>query len=91
METNDKTKFFSIKVSDDHMKVYLTVKPFVQKDIDINLNDVLQTLQSRSISFGIKEDVIKNTLDKVKQENILGENVLIAEGNQAINGEDSNP
>src|SRR3990167_11352699 len=87
-ESTDKTKFFSTKVSDDHMKVYLTVKPFVQKDIDINLNDVLQTLQSRSISFGIKEDVIKTTLDEVKQEKISVENVLIAEGNQAINGED---
>jgi len=87
-ETNDKTKFLSIKVSDDHMKVYLTVKPFAQKDIDINLNDVLQTLQSKSISFGIKEDVIKTTLDEVKQENISVENLLIAEGNQAISGED---
>jgi len=61
VETNDKTKFFSIKVSDDHMKVYLTVKPFVQKDIDINLNDVLQILQLKNISFGINEEAIKNT------------------------------
>jgi len=88
VETNGKTKFFSIKVSDDLMKVYLTVKPFAQQDIDISLNDVLQTLQSRSISFGIKEDVIKNTLDKVKQEKFSMENVLIAEGTQVINGED---
>ena len=88
METNDKNKFFSIKVSDDHMKVYLTVKPFVQKDIDINLNDVLQILQLKNISFGINEEAIKNTLDKVKQEKFSMENVLIAEGNQAINGED---
>ena len=87
-EAVDKTKFFAIKVSDDHMKVYLTVKPFVQKDIDINLNDVLQTLQSRSISFGIKEDVIKTTLDEVRQGNFSVENVLIAEGDHAINGED---
>ncbi|HHT9144816.1 MAG TPA: DUF342 domain-containing protein [Candidatus Wunengus sp. YC61] len=88
VESVDKTKFFAIKISDDHMKVYLTVKPFVQKDIDINLNDVLQTLQSRSISFGIKEDVIKTTLDEVRQGNFTVENVLIAEGDHAINGED---
>ena len=88
METNDKNKFFSIKVSDDHMKVYLTVKPFVQKDIDINLNDVLQILQLKNISFRINEEAIKNTLDKVKQEEFSMENVLIAEGTQAINGED---
>jgi len=87
-ETNDKTKFLSIKVSDDHMKVYLTVKPFAQENIDINSDDVLKILQSINVCFGIKEEVIKNTLDKVKQEKNSIENVLIAEGNQAINGED---
>ena len=30
-ESTDKTKFFAIKVSDDHMKVYLTVKPVAPK------------------------------------------------------------
>ena len=87
-ETNDKTKFLSIKVSDDHMKVYLTVKPVAQGDSDINSDDVLKILQSKNVSFGIKEEVTKNTLDKVKQEKNSMENVLIAEGNQAINGED---
>ncbi|HHT9108681.1 MAG TPA: DUF342 domain-containing protein [Candidatus Wunengus sp. YC63] len=87
-ETNDKTKFLLVKVSDDHTKVYLTVKPVAQEDIDINLDDVLKILQSKNVSFGIKEEVIKNTLDKVKQEKFSMENVLIAEGDHAINGED---
>ena len=87
-ETNDKTKFLSIKVSDDLMKVYLTVKPVEQEGIDINSDDVLKILQSKNVSFGINEEVIKNTLDKVKQEKFSMENVLIAEGSQAINGED---
>lgn len=87
-ETNDKTKFLSIKVSDDHMKVFLTVKPVAQEGIDINSDDVLKILQSKNVSFGINEEIIKNTLDKVKQEKFSMENVLIAEGTQAINGED---
>src|SRR3990170_5416072 len=87
-ETNDKTKFLLVNVSDDHMKVYLTVKPVAQEDIDINSDDVLKILQSKNVSFGIKEEVIKNTVDKVKQEKFSMENVLIAEGSQAINGED---
>ena len=87
-ESRDKTDFFSIEVSEDHMMVYLTVKPFAQEGFDINVNDVLKTLQSKSISYGIKEDVIKATLDKVKEENVFDENVLIAEGNQVIHGED---
>ena len=60
-ESTDKTKFFAIKVSDDHMKVYLTVKPVAQEDSDINSDDVLKILQSKNVSFGIKEEVIKNT------------------------------
>ena len=68
-ETNDKTKFISIKVSDDHMKVYLTVKPVAQEDSDINSDDVLKILQSKNVSFGIKEEVIKTTLDEVRQGN----------------------
>src|SRR3989304_8850106 len=87
-ETHDKTKFLSIKVSDDHMKVYLTVKPVAQEGIDINSDDVLKILQSKNVSFGINEEVIKNTLDKVKQEKFSMENVLIAEGDHAINGEE---
>ena len=87
-ESTDKTKFFAIKVSDDHMKVYLTVKPVAQEDSDINSDDVLKILQSKNVSFGIKEEVIKNTLDKVKQEKFSMENVLIAEGDHAIQGED---
>ena len=87
-ESIDKTKFFSTKVSDDHMKVYLTVKPVAQEDSDINSDDVLKILQSKNVSFGINEEAIKNTLDKVKQEKFSMENVLIAEGNHAIQGED---
>src|SRR3972149_4869526 len=87
-ETTDKTKSLSIKVSDDHMKVYLTVKPSTQEDNDINSDDVLKILQSKNVSFGIKEEFIKNTVDKVKQEKFSMENVLIAEGDHAINGED---
>ena len=81
-ESTDKTKFFAIKVSDDQTKVYLTVKPFVQMDIDINLNDVLQTLQSRSISFGIKEDIIKTTLDEVRQKIFCGKRAYSRRGSR---------
>jgi uncharacterized protein (DUF342 family) len=85
----DKEKYFSIKVSDDLMKVFLTVKPFTQKGTDVTVNDVVQALQSKGISGGIvKEDGIKTVIDKVANTNISEENVLIAEGIQAVNGED---
>ena len=65
-QSDDTAKYFSIKVSDDLMKVYLTVKPFAQWGVDINVNDVMQTLQSKNISYGIKEEVIMATLDKAR-------------------------
>src|SRR3990167_6837974 len=88
-ETNDKTDFLSIKVSDDLMKVYLTVKPFAQGWVDINVNDVLQILQSKNISYGIKEEVIGTTLDKARLKDSAVEDVLISEGDQTVFGEDA--
>ncbi|HHT9112392.1 MAG: DUF342 domain-containing protein [Planctomycetes bacterium] len=86
-ETNDKTNFLLVKVSDDLMKVYLTVKPFTQGGVDINVNDVLQILQSKKISYGIKEEVIGATLDKARLKDSAVEDVLIAEGDQTVFGE----
>ncbi len=88
LETDEITHLFSIRVSDDHMKVYLSVKPFARKDIDVSADDVLKILQSKNISFGINEAAIKGALNKAKQENISLENVLVAEGSPANNGED---
>src|SRR3989339_1533163 len=87
-ETNDKAKFLLVKVSDDLMKVYLTVKPFAQGGVDINVNDVLQILQSKNISYGIKAEVIGTTLDKARLKESAVEDVLIAEGDQTVFGED---
>ncbi len=88
METHDKTQFLLVKVSDDHMKVYLSVKPFAQENIDINVDDVLKFLQTQNIALGINEELIKTALYKVRQENFPIENVLVSEGTPVINGDD---
>ncbi|MBI2472337.1 MAG: DUF342 domain-containing protein [Planctomycetes bacterium] len=87
-QSDDTDKYLSVKVSDDLMKVYLTVKPFAKGGVDINVNDVIQTLQSKNISYGIKEEVIMATLDKARLKDSAVEDVLIAEGDQTIFGED---
>ncbi|WP_347274118.1 FapA family protein [Candidatus Kuenenia sp.] len=59
-----------------------------QENVDITLENVLETLKAKGISFGIKDDAIKAALDKVRQENISVENTLIAEGEQPVHGKD---
>ncbi len=88
MDTHDKTKFLFVKVSDDHIKAYLTVKPFAQENIDVSVDDVLKFLQTKNIVLGINEESIKTTLEKVRQENFPIENVLVSGGTPVINGDD---
>ncbi|MBF8277994.1 MAG: polymerase [Candidatus Brocadiaceae bacterium] len=87
-DTYDRTKFLTVSVSDDHMRVYLSVKPFAQENIDIKVDDVLKFLKTKTIASAINEELIKTTLDKVKQENFLIENILISEGTTVIHGDD---
>ena len=90
LSIDDTANLFLIKVSDDKMMVHLTVKPFDPENVDITVDNVLETLKAKGISFGIKEDAIKAALDKVRQENISVKNALIAEGEQPVHGKDGN-
>ncbi|MBM4054863.1 MAG: DUF342 domain-containing protein [Planctomycetes bacterium] len=87
-EFKSDNRLFSIKVADGAIKVFLTVYPFKEKGVEITVNDILKFLKSKKIEFGIKEDAISVALNKVIQENITVENILIAEGVNAIDGED---
>ncbi|MCF6147338.1 MAG: DUF342 domain-containing protein [Candidatus Kuenenia sp.] len=87
-EFKSENRFFSIKVTDGAIKVFLTVYPFNDKEVEVTVDDILKFLKSKSIEFGIKEDAISFALGKARQENITVGNVLIAEGIRAIDGED---
>lgn len=92
MEDNNKTKsidkagFISIRISDDRMEAYLTLEPFMRYGIDIDLNDVLQALNAKGVSFGIKRDIIESILDKAGQKDALIKDILIAEGKRPVEG-----
>ena len=88
VDTYDRTKFLIVKVSDDHMKVYLSVKPFAQENIDIKIDDVVEFLKTKTIASAINKELVKTTLDKVKLENFPIENILISEGTTVIHGDD---
>lgn len=83
-----KSKFLLIRVSQDKMEAKLTVQPFTHEGVNITIHDVLEIINNKKISFGIKEQVIKETLEKVRNDNIPAEDVLIVQGIQPVNGED---
>ncbi len=79
--------FFNITISKDKMSVSLNLKPIEKKDIDIY--SLIKTgLISKKVMFGVKDAIIKAVIDKVCTENIELENIIIAEGEPATNGED---
>lgn len=82
----DKDRFISIRISDDRMEVYLTLAPFARYGIDIRLDDILQILGSKGVSFGIKKDIIGSILDKVIHEDTSVKDILIAEGKRPVAG-----
>lgn len=70
------------------MEVRLTLQPFAQENVDIDLQYVLQTLKNKNIVFGIKEDIIKAAIGEVRKDNVSVINALAAEGERPINGDD---
>ena len=82
----DKNSHFSVTVTEDNMKVFLSILNIDEENI--NFDDVLKMLKDNSITFGIKTDIVKETIHKVNSEKVVLENILIAEGRAAINGED---
>ena len=88
VDTYDRAKFLTVTVSDDHMKVYLSIKPFAQENIDIKADDVVKFLKTKTIASAIDEELVKTTLDKVRQDNFPIENILVSEGTPVIHGDD---
>ncbi len=99
----DKNQFLCLNVSKDKMEARLSVLPFDDNSADITLKDVLQFLKNKNITYGIKEDVIKNILQicrernkpaedeiiSAQEETPMPENTVIAKGVWPIDGEDA--
>ncbi len=75
----------ALEITEDEMKVYLTLYPPRKYGRIVEPDDVLAELQKRGVVFGIKEDVIKEAIEKDK----YNQPILIAEGIPAKDGEDA--
>jgi uncharacterized protein (DUF342 family) len=74
-----------IEVSEDEMKAFMTLIPPKPRGRDIDIDDVMEALNDKGVTIGIKEDVIKKTLED-EIYNIL---TPVAEGIKPKNGQDA--
>ncbi|MGR3220075.1 MAG: DUF342 domain-containing protein, partial [Candidatus Anammoxibacter sp.] len=87
-EPVDKAKYLLVGISDDKMEALLTVLQFTQDGIDLKVNDVLEILKSKEVSFGISQQAINAAIDTAREKNVTVINEVIAEGMRPINGKD---
>ncbi len=76
---------FSIEISDDEMKAYLTLYPPIKSGRIVEVEEILEKLEEKGVVFGIKEDAIRDAIENDK----YNQPILIAEGIPARDGEDA--
>lgn len=79
---------FIVTVSDDEMEVYLTVIPSIGGAEPVHPGDVLSFCKNQGIVFGVREPVIEETIEEAAKERKSVDNVLLAEGEEPVDGGD---
>ncbi len=74
-----------VEVSEDEMKSFMTLVPPNPGGRDLDMDDIMEELEHRAVTIGIKEDVIRESLD----DEVYNIPVLVAEGVPPENGEDA--
>jgi uncharacterized protein (DUF342 family) len=80
---------FTIDVSEDEMQALLTVEPPLGGARAVSSDEVVDKCRSMGIVYGLREDAIREAVEKADNEKTTVENVLIAEGENPVNGKDS--
>jgi len=79
----------TLRVSDDSMKAFLTLTPPIGGAKPVTSDDVMSLCREKGIIYGIKEDVVRETVEKAVSERIAISEVVIAEGDKPVHGEDA--
>jgi hypothetical protein len=74
-----------VEVSDDNMKAFVTLLPPKIGGRDLEVADVIYELKKEDIVYGIKEDVIREALEKEK----YNEPFVAASGDPAVHGKNA--
>lgn len=79
---------FKVTVSGDEMKAWLMAIPPIGGAESIHPEEVLSNCKKQGIVFGLKEDVIYKTIKKAEEDRIVINDILIAEGENPVDGID---
>ncbi len=74
-----------IEVSDNEMKAFMTVIPPKPRGRVLDIDDVLEALNDKGVVYGIKHDVIQESLE----EEVYNVPILVSEGKRPENGADT--
>ena len=74
-----------VEVSNDEMRAYITLIPPKPGGRDLDIDDVMEALNDKGVVFGIKENVIRESLE----DEVYNVPILVAEGKKPTNGEDA--
>ena len=79
---------YNIVVSDDEMKAFLTVTPSIGGGKSLNADKIIEECKKKGIVFGLKEDVIREVAIKAEENRETIRDIVIAEGEESVDGED---
>ena len=79
---------FRVRVSDHEMHAYLDVVPPVGGADSATVNDVLTECRNQGIVYGVKKEEISRAIEKAAADRMAVNDVLIAEGEEAVDGND---
>jgi uncharacterized protein len=89
-ESDTLTVKSGIKISDDNLKVTMSLlrSDLATEDGNIVLQHVISSLNEHGVIYGIKSEAIKLILENINKERKSKIDLLVAEGEAPVNGED---
>lgn len=78
----------SVQISEDEMSAYLTIIPPLGGGRNLEMSDAISALQKKGVVFGIREDAVRQAIERCIREGIVVENIAVAVGEKPIHGKD---
>lgn len=81
--------YCKIRISNDKMTVYADIFPPRGEGKFISFEEFINQLKKNNVVSGIKEEIIRQYIDEMKNTGSELNNILVAEGSQPVNGKDA--
>ncbi len=79
---------FKVHVSDQEMHAYMNVVPPIGGADSVTVEQVLDECRKQGIVFGLQKEEIRRSIEKAEADRMAVNDVLIAEGEDAVDGKD---